>query len=99
MSNLIRLYTQNNCPYCDIMKKKLDSWGMNYETINISEEAYASGREFLRSNGHRTVPQLYYRNVHLNKVDTVDFTKQIMFKEMMLAYDENENDSGVEMFG
>jgi len=24
MSNLIRLYTQNNCPYCDIMKKKLE---------------------------------------------------------------------------
>lgn len=95
MSNLIRFYTQNDCPYCTIMKDKLDGWGMKYETINISEDL--SGRAFLRLNGHRTVPQLYYRDVHLNKVDTVDFTKTIMFKEMMLAYEEN--DSGVEMFG
>lgn len=97
MSNLVRLYTQNDCPYCTIMEKKLNSWGMKYETINISEDL--SGRAFLRLNGHRTVPQLYYRNVHLNKVNTADFTKAIMFKEMMLAYDEQENDSGVEMFG
>jgi len=97
MSNLIKFYTQNNCPYCVIMKEKLDSWGLKYETVNISEDL--SGRTFLREKGHRTVPQLYYRDIHLNKVDTVDFTKTIMFKEMMLAYDEQENDSGVEMFG
>ena len=97
MSNSIRLYTQNDCPYCVMMKKKLDSWGLNYETINISYDNDA--KMFLKENGHRTVPQLYYRNVHLNKVDTVDFTNNIMFKEMMLAYDNYDNDSGVEMFG
>ena len=97
MSNLVRLYTQNDCPYCVIMKKKLDGWGMNYELINVSENLEA--KKFLKERGHRTVPQLYYRNIHLNKVDTVDFTKKIMFSEMMLAYDNQENDSGVEMFG
>ena len=95
MSNLVRLYTQNNCPYCVIMKEKLDSWGMNYQLINVSENLEA--KSFLKDRGHRTVPQLYYRDTHLNKVDTVDFTKRIMFAEMMLAYEEN--DSGVEMFG
>ena len=95
MSNSIRLYTQDNCPYCVLMKKKLDSWGYGYTEINVSYDT--DGRNFLKDNNHRTVPQLYYRDVHLNKVDTVDFTKQIMFKEMMLAYDEN--DSGVELFG
>jgi len=94
MSNSIRLYTQNDCPYCVIMKKKLDQWGISYETINISENL--DGRNFLKENNHRTVPQLYYGTIHLNKVDTADFTKQIMFSEMMLRYDEN--DSGVEMF-
>ena len=95
MSNLVRLYTQNNCPYCVIMKEKHDSWGMNYELINVSENLEA--KSFLKDRGHRTVPQLYYRDTHLNKCDTVDFTKNIMFAEMMLAYEEN--DSGVEMFG
>ena len=95
MSNLVRLYTQNNCPYCVIMKEKLDSWGMNYELINVSENLEA--KSFLKDRGHRTVPQVYYRDIHLNKCDTVDFTKNTMFAEMMLAYEEN--DSGVEMFG
>lgn len=95
MSALFRLYTQNNCPYCVIMKEKLDSWGLNYTTINVSNDKEA--KMFLKEQGHRTVPQVYYRHVHLNKVDTKDFDRNIMFKEMMLAYDEN--DSGVEMFG
>lgn len=96
MSNLVRIYTQNNCPYCVMMKDKFDSWGMKYELINVSENLEA--KAFLKERGHRTVPQVYYHNVHLNKVDTADFTKQLMFAEMRLAYDE-ENDSGVEMFG
>jgi len=96
MSNLVRLYTQNDCPYCVMMKRKLDEWGMNYETINVSLDLDA--KKFLKENGHRTVPQLYYRNHHLNKVDTVDFTKEIFWGEMRLAYND-ENDSGVEMFG
>lgn len=95
MLNLVRLYTQNNCPYCVIMKDKLDSWGMKYQLINVSENLEA--KSFLKERGHRTVPQLYYHNIHLNKCDTVDFTQKIMFAEMRLAYDEN--DSGVEMFG
>ena len=78
-----------------MMKKKLDDWGLNYETINISYDI--DGKMFLKEKGHRTVPQLYYKGIHLNKVDTKDFTQRILFKEMMLAYDEN--DSGVEMFG
>ena len=95
MSNSIELYTQNDCPYSVMMKKKLDDWGLNYETINISYDT--DGKMFLKEKGHRTVPQLYYKGIHLNKVDTKDFTQRILFKEMMLAYDEN--DSGVEMSG
>ena len=95
MSNLIKLYTQNNCPYCVIMKEKLDEWGMDYKQINISEDLQS--RTFLKDRGHRTVPQVYYKDIHLNKVDTVDFTKKIMFAEMLLAWEDN--DSGVEMFG
>jgi len=94
MSNSIKLYVQNNCPYCTIMKEKLDSWSLSYETINISYDTDA--KMFLKENNHRTVPQLYYKEIHLNKVDTTDFTRDIMFKEMMLYHDEN--DSGVEMF-
>jgi glutaredoxin len=94
MSNSFRLYTQNDCPYCTIMKKKLDSWGLTYETINISYNI--DGKLFLKENGHRTVPQLYYDNIHLNKVDTKDFTRSLLFKEVQLHHDGQ--DWGVESF-
>lgn len=92
MSNSIRLYTQNDCPYCVIMKKKLDEWGYSYRTINVSEDLEA--KAFLKEQGHRTVPQLYEGHVNLNKgIDTQDFTKRHL--ELMLI----DNDGGVEMFG
>lgn len=96
MSTLPRLYTQNNCPFCVIMKDKLDDWGIKYEVINLHEQPDA--KTFLKENGHRTVPQLYYRNIHLNKdVDTVDFTSKLFFSQMKTAWDMS--DSGVESFG
>lgn len=97
MSSSIRLYTQNDCPYCDIMKRKLDDWGVAYSVINVSEDANGQSKLFLKDNGHRTVPQLYFKNIHLNKVDTELFELKHMFGEMMLAWDSA--DSGVEYFG
>jgi glutaredoxin len=77
------------------MSKKLDSWGVNYHIINISEDIEA--KKFLKENNHRTVPQLYWNDIHLNKVDTEDFTRAILFKEVQLYHDMS--DSGVENFG
>ena len=94
MSNSIKLYTQDNCPYCVIMKDKLDSWGLNYETVNISYDRDA--KLFLKENGHKTVPQVYYDTIHLNKVDTEDFTQRMMFLEMQLHCDGQ--DWGCESF-
>lgn len=92
MSNSIKLYTQNDCPYCVIMKKKLTSWGYQFEEVNVSNNLLAKG--FLKERGHRTVPQLYLDNVNLNAgIDTQEFTKRHL--ELMLL----ENDGGVEMFG
>ena len=95
MSNSIRLYTQNDCPYCVLMKKKLNSWGYGYKEINISEDL--SARAFLRLNGHRTVPQLYSGNIHLNEgADTAAFNKRHLEIALNMLV---ENDSGVESFG
>jgi glutaredoxin len=76
MSNSIKLtlYTQNDCPYCEMMKVKLKDWGYDWSEVNIS---YTPGaKDFMKSEGHKTVPQLYWNNTHLNKVDTMKFTQQ-----------------------
>ena len=56
MSTVI-IYSKSNCPYCDKAKGLLQLKGIEYEEIKIDEDATA--REFVMSEGHRTVPQIY----------------------------------------
>lgn len=60
----IRLYTQPNCGFCDLMKEMLDKVKISYYTIDIKEDEMALA--FIKEQGHRTVPQLYANDVHIN---------------------------------
>ena len=95
MSSLPRLtlYTQSNCEYCDIMKMKLSGWGYQFDVVNIQMRTEAKG--FLKIAGHKTVPQLYWNKTHLNKVDTLEFTKELLEKEI----DLDSYGGGVELWG
>jgi glutaredoxin len=92
MSNSIKLtlYTQPLCDFCDIMKMKLKEWGYDFNVINVKDNPQALA--FLRLEGHKTVPQLYYQRTHVNKVDTVKFTKQMLEE----AIDPDNFSGGVE---
>jgi len=35
---MLRLYTQPNCPFCDLMKEMLDQTSHKYEVVNIRED-------------------------------------------------------------
>jgi len=82
MSNSINLtlYTQDDCEYCHIMKKKLAEWDYKYREINVSYDLFA--KEFMKEKGHRTVPQLYWNNTHLNKVPTTELSKDHVESEI-----------------
>lgn len=54
---MLVVYTKNNCPYCDMAKALLTEEEIEFETINIEDDDTA--REFLISEGHRTMPQIY----------------------------------------
>jgi len=88
----LKLYTQPNCDYCGVMMIKLKEWGYDFEVINIKENPQALA--FLRVNNHKTVPQLYWNNTHLNKVDTTLFTKDMLEQEL----DRDSYVGGVERF-
>ena len=60
---MITIYTRDNCQYCDMAKKLLESREVSYETINVDLEPEA--KEFLFENGHRSVPQIYKNNQHI----------------------------------
>jgi glutaredoxin 3 len=53
----IQVYTKNMCGYCTQAKNYLTNKGIAFETINIEEKPEA--REFVISEGHRTMPQIY----------------------------------------
>lgn len=54
---MIKVYSKNNCPFCDRAKSLLESKGIAYEAINIEERPDA--REFLVDQGLRSVPQIF----------------------------------------
>ena len=60
---MITVYTKDNCPFCDMAKALLESRGVEYETINVSEQSEA--RDFLIENGHRSVPQIFRGTTHI----------------------------------
>jgi len=54
---MITVYSKNHCPFCDQAKSLLKLKGIAFEEIKIDETPEA--REFVLSEGHRTVPQIY----------------------------------------
>lgn len=57
---MITVYSKHNCPYCVNAKQFLENKNINYQEVNIESDAAA--REFILSQGHRSVPQIYVGN-------------------------------------
>ena len=87
MNRSINLYTQPNCPYCDIMKTLLDKTGYTYYTINIAEVVEA--KQFLKEAGHNTVPQLYVKDIHINTQETQRYTSAELSMHINAAMDND----------
>lgn len=63
------IYTTRICPYCVSAKQLLQKKGASYTEIGVdtSEEKY---QEMLaRSQGHRTVPQIFIGNTYVGGRD------------------------------
>jgi glutaredoxin len=54
---MITVYSKANCPYCDQAKAFLKNKNINYQEVRIDQDTEA--RDFVMSQGHRTVPQIY----------------------------------------
>jgi len=57
---MIKVYSKTTCPFCDQAKQLLETYGFEYEAINIETDSAA--REFVLGEGHRSVPQIYINN-------------------------------------
>lgn len=54
---MLIVYSGADCPKCETLKAKLKQKGITYKEINIREDEEALA--FLRSRGHRGIPQIY----------------------------------------
>jgi len=60
---MITVYSKDKCPNCISAMNYLDNNNIDYVVIKIDLDQNA--RNFLVSNGHRAVPQVYADNKHL----------------------------------
>jgi glutaredoxin len=60
---MIKVYSKPNCQFCDMSKQLLESRGVAYESIDITQDPDA--RQMLVDAGFRSVPQIYNGTHHI----------------------------------
>jgi len=53
----LTIYTKPACPFCDRAKALMESRGVEYNAIDVTEQPEA--RDFLVDQGLRSVPQIF----------------------------------------
>ena len=71
MKNII-IYSSNNCGYCELAKSLLDFLNYQYQEINIQEVPDKRDEMLRKSNGRRTVPQIFINDLHVGGYDELN---------------------------
>ncbi|WP_320047585.1 glutaredoxin 3 [uncultured Ilyobacter sp.] len=69
MKKEITIYTKKNCPYCIRAKMLLDSKKVNYTEIDVEDHPEQREVMITRSNGRKTVPQIFIGEFHVGGCD------------------------------
>ena len=62
---MVKIYTTNWCPSCNAAKNLLDSIDIPYKEINIALEQGKREEMLEKSNGRRTIPQIFFNELHI----------------------------------
>ena len=65
----IEMYSTAVCPYCNRAEALLKKKGMEVEKIMIDQDMDAFKTMLARSNGRRTVPQIFIDDRHIGGFD------------------------------
>jgi glutaredoxin 3 len=61
----ITIYTTRTCGFCYAAKSLLSKKGLSYDEIDVSADPAARQRMMLRTNGRRSVPQIFIGESHV----------------------------------
>jgi glutaredoxin 3 len=68
MASII-IYSSKRCPFCDRAKDLLTSKGLEYTEIRVDLDQTEFENMLEKSNGRRTVPQIFINNHHVGGFD------------------------------
>lgn len=63
------IYSKDICPYCTRAKTLLQMLGQEYEEINIDKDTDKVAEMLEKTNGARTVPQIFINDEHVGGSD------------------------------
>lgn len=63
------IYTTRICPYCINAKRLFDSKKIPYQELNVDQSDEHWKTMLARSNGRRTVPQIFIGDTHVGGFD------------------------------
>ena len=61
----IIMYSGPMCNFCEAAKRLLKRNNLKYEVIDISTEESLRDEMIKKSNGKRTIPQIFFENDHI----------------------------------
>jgi len=67
----ITIYTGPLCNYCDAAKRLLTRNNASYKEINIATDDGAMDEMIKKSNGKRTIPQIFFDDQHIGGYDDI----------------------------
>jgi len=67
----IDIYTTPYCPFCIRAKKLLKDKNINFNEIDLSENPEKFEEMINKSNGAKTVPQIFVNDAHIGDCDQI----------------------------
>ena len=61
----ILMYSGPMCNFCEAAKRLLDRNNLKYSVIDVSSEANIREEMTNKSNGRRTIPQIFFDEMHI----------------------------------
>ena len=68
---IIKMYTGPMCNFCDAAKRLFGRNNLKYQEIDISSTAGLREEMIKKSNGRRTIPQIFFDDQHIGGYDEV----------------------------
>jgi glutaredoxin 3 len=71
MSAKVEIYTWEMCPFCIRAKQLLKAKGVEFTEYSIDGDETARSKMAQRSNGRRSVPQIFINDEHIGGCDDI----------------------------